>query len=231
MKTINLSILSILFISIVACTNAPDSDKATTTDTKEVTPTENNNGWKIDPSVSNLKWVGTKISGYHVGNLKIKEGTMQVESGVLAGGKIALDMTSIAVNGPEGSNEEMNAKLQGHLLSADFFETDKYPVATFEITSAKPTTNTSVDENDPRQAEINEYKVTDPTHLISGNLTIKDISKNIEFPAKITVTDNTVEAIAKFNIDRTQWNIVYPGKPDDLIKNEVHIGLSIKANK
>jgi hypothetical protein len=37
--------------------------------------------------------------------------------------------------------------------------------------------------------------------------------------------------VITFNIDRTQWNIVYPGKPDDLIRNEIHPGISLKASK
>jgi polyisoprenoid-binding protein YceI len=67
--------------------------------------------------------------------------------------------------------------------------------------------------------------------LVSGNLTLKGVTKNIEFPARITVSGNTAEAIAKFNIDRKDWGIVYPGKPDDLIRDAIHLGISIKAAK
>jgi hypothetical protein len=57
------------------------------------------------------------------------------------------------------------------------------------------------------------------------------VTKNIEFPARITVSGNTAEAIAKFNIDRRDWNITYPGQPDDLIRDDIHLGISIKAVK
>jgi hypothetical protein len=60
---------------------------------------------------------------------------------------------------------------------------------------------------------------------------MKGITKNIEFPARVTISDNSVDALAKFNIDRTQWDIVYPGAPDDLIRNEVNLGIALKANK
>ena len=93
------------------------------------------------------------------------------------------------------------------------------------------TGNAIKDTVDPRQEEINKYKVTDPTHLVSGNLTLKGVTKNIEFPARITVSGNSAEAIAKFNIDRKDWGIVYPGKPDDLIRDAIHLGISIKAAK
>ena len=112
-----------------------------------------------------------------------------------------------------------------------FFEVDKHPVASFVITSVTPFSGSVKDTADPRQESISKYRVPNPTHTVSGNLTIKGITKNIEFPASIVAGDNAVNAIAKFNADRTQWNIVYPGKPDDLIRNDIHFGISLKAGK
>jgi polyisoprenoid-binding protein YceI len=231
MRKLRLIIAAQVIASIFACSHAPDSDKATTAEAEVVSNTTEGETWKVDRSASTVKWIGTKVSGYHSGTIKIADGALRVKDGVLKGGKITLDMKSLDVNGPKGSDPDMNAKLQKHLSSAEFFDTEKYPEATFEITSVKPASTTIVEQNDPRQEEISEYKVTNPTHMVKGNLTIKGITKNIEFPARITLTENEIDAIAKFNIDRSQWNITYPGKPDDLIKNEVHIGLSIKAVK
>jgi len=149
----------------------------------------------------------------------------------LTGGNFVLDMTSILVSGPTGSDAGMNAKLNGHLKSPDFFDVEKNPEATFVITDIKPFTGTVKDTTDPRQESISQYKVTNPTNTVSGNLTIKGITKNISFPARITVTGNSIDAVAKFNIDRTQWNIVYPGKPDDLIRNDINLGIALKATK
>jgi polyisoprenoid-binding protein YceI len=214
-----------------SCKSAPDSDKAETTEAVEVTTAADGETWKVDPSSSTVKWVGTKVSGYHVGTINISDGEIKVKDGNVTGGKISMDMKTLAVTGPSGSNEQGNEKLKGHLTSADFFDVEKYPEAIFEITSVTPSTDAVQEEEDPRQSEINEYKVTNPTHRVSGNLTMKGVTKNIEFPARITQTENSVDAVAKFNIDRSQWNITYPGKPDDLIKNEVHMGISLKASK
>lgn len=231
MKKVSLLLTAALFTTIMSCTNAPDSDKAVTTEATEVNDQPAGDAYKVDVASSKVKWVGTKVSGYHVGTINLREGELSVKDGAITGGKIALDMKTLAVTGPEGSNEGMNAKLLEHLTSPDFFEVDKFPDAVFEITSVSPNTDAVKESEDPRQSEINEYKVENPTHRIAGNLTIKGITKNIEFPAKITITEGTVDAIAKFNIDRSLWNITYPGKPDDLIKNEVHLGISLNATK
>lgn len=60
---------------------------------------------------------------------------------------------------------------------------------------------------------------------------MKGITKNIEFPTGITFNENSVEATAKFNINRKQWDIVYLGQPDDLVKDDIHLGILLKASK
>ena len=72
----------------------------------------------------------------------------------------------------------MNKKLLGHLKSADFFDVEKNPEGIFELTDVRPYTGDAIkDTIDPRQEEINKYKVTDPTHFVSGNLTLKGINE------------------------------------------------------
>ena len=231
MKKNLLSIFTLISILILSCTDAPDSDKATTSDAKEVTSNSEGASFTVDTTSSKIEWVGTKVSGHHSGTVRIKSGELKVNDNTITAGNFVMNMPSLVVSGPKGSDEKMNAKLLGHLKSPDFFEVEKYPDATFVITSVKPFTGTVADSTDPRQEDISEYKVSNPTHTVSGNLTVKGITKNIEFPARITVSGNSVDALAKFNIDRSQWNIVYPGKPDDLIRNAIHLGIALKAAK
>jgi polyisoprenoid-binding protein YceI len=232
MKKLNsIWLAAILAFVVTACTNAPESDEAKTSEAKAVSDSATGEALKVDTNASKVEWVATKVSGYHTGTVHIKNGELQVANGNVTGGNFTLDMTSIAVLGPKGSDPASNAKLLGHLKSPDFFEVEKNPEAKFVITSVQPFAGTVQDTTDPRQEDISEYKVPNPTHTVSGNLTIKGVAKNIEFPARITVTGNSADALAKFNIDRTQWNIVYPGKPDDLIRNNIHLGIALKATK
>ena len=225
-----ISAAAIFMLTLIACTNAPDAEKAKTSEAKEVS-TAAGETWKVDTTESKIEWVATKVSGYHTGTVNIKDGELNIQDGKPTGGNFVLDMTSIIVSGPPQNDEKSNNKLLTHLKSPDFFEVSAHPIATFVITSVTPFTGTVKDTADPRQETISKYKVANPTHTISGNLTIKGITKNIEFPASIIVGNNSANAIAKFNVDRREWNIVYPGKPDDLIRNDIHLGISLKANK
>ncbi|MEP7128899.1 MAG: YceI family protein [Chitinophagales bacterium] len=230
MKKTNLILLMATSVFLAAsCTNAPKSYDATTSEAKEVVADGTAKAFKVDTSASKVEWVGTKVSGYHSGTIRLAGGELLVKDGVLTGGKFTLDMNSMNVTGPAGSNEAMNAKLLGHLTSADFFDTAAFPDAAFEVTAIKPFSGMVAETSEERQEDISEYKVADPTHMISGNLTLKGVTKNIEFPARVTITENSADAVAKFNIDRSMWNIVYPGKPDDLIRDEIHLGIALKA--
>jgi polyisoprenoid-binding protein YceI len=232
MKTTKfLLIAASALLSISSCKNAPDSDKAETSDAKEVSSSADGDKYHLDASASKIEWVATKVSGYHTGTVSIKSGELTVKDGSITSGNFVIDMPTISVSGPEGSDPASNTKLQNHLHSGDFFDVAKYPESKFEITEIKPWTGNLMDTNNTRQESLNKYKITDPTHQVSGNLTMKDISKNISFPARITVSGNSLEAVAKFNIDRQDWKITYPGKPDDLIRDEIHLGISLKANK
>ena len=215
-----------------ACTSAPKSDEAKTTEAKEVAANTADESWKLDTAASKIEWVGTKVTGYHSGNVPLKNGEIQVRNGEVTGGKFVIDLANIQVEGPKSVDAASNKKLQGHLKSEDFFDVAKNPEGSFELTGVKPYQGTALkDSADPRQDQISKYRVTDPTHLVSGNLTLKGVTKNVEFPARITVSGDNAEAIAKFNINRKDWGIVYPGKPDDLIRDAVHLGISIKAEK
>jgi len=219
-------------LAFISCTNAPESDKAKTTDAKEVDQSKTGEKWNLNVSDSKIEWIGTKVTGYHTGTVPLKNGEIYVSNGGVTGGKIVMDVANMNVSGPKAVDSTSNNKLLGHLKSADFFDVSTYPDATFEFTNVKPYSGGPVkDTVDERQKEIDEYKVTDPTHLVSGNLTMKGVTKNIEFPARITISGNTAEAVAKFNINRKDWGIVYKGKPDDLIRDEIHLGISIKASK
>ena len=64
---------------------------------------------------------------------------------------------------------------------------------------------------------------------VTGNLDLHGVTKSISFPADITITDDSVAVKADFAINRRDFNINYPGMPNDLIRDNVVIKLDIQA--
>ena len=52
-------------------------------------------------------------------------------------------------------------------------------------------------------------------------------TRPLAFPATVTVGVSATTVTASFDINRQNWGIAYPGKPDDLIKDDVQIRLNL----
>lgn len=146
--------------------------------------------YTVDVASSNIGWFGTHAvgTGDHTGTIGIAEGTLSVANGNISAGSFVIDMNSIKCT--DSLPAEYLTKLHGHFAGEDFFNSAKFPTAKFEITACEAKAD------------------GDNTHLISGNLTIKDSTKNISIPAKVTLGE-TVTATGKVIINRLDWGINY----------------------
>lgn len=149
-------------------------------------PTEGTS-YKVKTADSQIQWKAYKVTGAHEGTIAVKEGQLDIEDGVLKGGSFSIDMASINVSDLQG---EYKGKLEGHLNSPDFFATQEFPTASFEITKAVP------------KGTPGDYKVT-------GNLTIKGTTKEIKFYTNILEEEGTVTATADLKVDRSDFNVRY----------------------
>ena len=104
--------------------------------------------------------------------------------------------------------------LTKHLQTGDFFEVEKFPKSAFSSTKIVPDTAKGA----------NNFTVT-------GDLEMRGVKKSITFPATITVTPADVNVKAEFSINRKDFGIVYAGKADDLIRDDVVLRLDLKAAK
>lgn len=209
---------SVLFAAVLfSCGSKNTVDTKDKQDVAEVTAISQT--YNVDVAASSLGWLGKKVTGQHNGTIQIKNGTVSVENNELKAGNFVVDMASI--KNEDLTDAEMNGKLIGHLTSEDFFNTATYPESKFEITGTEKLAQPDADGNN--------YK-------IMGNLTIKDITKNITIPAKVTMDEATFSATSKFSIDRTEWNIQYgSGKffknlGDKMIDDAIQFDLTLKAN-
>jgi polyisoprenoid-binding protein YceI len=173
---------------------------------------------KVDAKASTFKWHAKKVTGEHMGTVNFSGGNIVVEKGMIKGGTVEMDMTSIDVTDLQG---EWKDKLVGHLKSDDFFSVEKNNKSTLVIKKVEAIQNAKTAEN---------YNVT-------ADLTIKGITQEVTFPAIIIVKNGTVTANADFNIDRTRWDIRYGSKSffegigDKAIDNDFNVKVRLVANK
>jgi polyisoprenoid-binding protein YceI len=167
--------------------------------------------YKVDAKESTFKWTGAKVTGEHFGNVTFSEGTITTDGKAVTGGTFVMDMNTISVKDMQGEYAE---KLEGHLKSGDFFAVDKFKTSTLKITSITP---------------IAGAKAGQKTHNVTADLTIKDITKPVSFPAQIIVAKDKIIANAEFNVDRTLYDITYKGMADNLIKNDFTVNVRVIA--
>lgn len=205
-KVLVIFTFSILLTSCIGKHNS-DAQKATVTvERTELKTKTRGDTIEIDLTKSNIYWKGTKMRGVgkHEGEIKLKSGYLITENNKLVNGYFIVDMTTIGVTDiPEHEPVPRN-NLNNHLKSTDFFDVEKFKTSEFQITKIK---------------QINSDSL-----VVSGNLTLKDITKNIEFGAKYQ--GNFFET--KFTFDRFQWNIAYEGNFADKTLVDKDIEMKIK---
>jgi polyisoprenoid-binding protein YceI len=179
---------------------------ANTGEAKEVTKAE---GKEVSFSNENSKigFHGAKVTGSHKGGFHKFNGKVVLDGDTVKQVEVEIDMSSVWTDDPDKPNE----KLTGHLKTDDFFDVPNNPTSKFISTEIKAADG------------ANKYNVT-------GNLTMRGVTKSIRFPATITVSDGKVTTKAEFKINRHDWKVNYKGMEDDLIKDDVGLTLDINAS-
>ena len=169
----------------------------------------------VDVSNSKVYWTGYKVTGQHTGTINIKNGSLEMDNGMLTGGQFDIDMSTIRVTDMEG---EYAKKLEGHLSSDDFFGVANYPTASFVITKVAS------------RGTPGDYKIT-------GNLTIKEKTKEIKFMANMKEMGGGVVATADIVVDRSDFDVRYGSGSffdnlgDKTIYDEFELKVELKAGK
>lgn len=172
--------------------------------------------YAIDAQKSKLAWTGEKLVKSHHGTVDIKSGSL-IKSGNQIIGDFVIDMTTI--KDEDLQDKTWNDKLIGHLKSDDFFSVEKHNNAFLKI--KKMVAKQDGDNN----------------QLVTADLTIKGITNEITFPAKVDFNGNTMNAYAKFDIDRSKWNVRFGSKSffndlgDAMIKDEIKFEVNLVGSK
>jgi polyisoprenoid-binding protein YceI len=171
--------------------------------------------FKVNSENSSIEWTGRKVTGAHNGNIEVKEGNFTFENDQLLSGKFVINTRSITILDIEDA--ETNAQFANHLASDDFFNSDQFPDAVFEITHSKPGDNNF--------------------HHVKGDLTIKGITHSIDANLHIVKKDSTAVLDTQIIIDRTKFNIrfrsanFFTNLGDTLIYNNFELNIHLVADE
>ncbi len=167
---------------------------------------------QINTEASSIGWVGKKLLGdKHEGTVGVQSGSFNVQDGKITSGNIIVDLNNMTCSDVEDA--EYNAKLIGHLKNADFFDVEKYPAASLKVLENLP---------------------TDKNQILRAELTIKNQTKVVEFPASVSMnTDGTYNINGDLEFDRTDFGInynskkIFPSLKDKIIKDKVSLQFNI----
>jgi len=165
--------------------------------------------FKISPEKSTIEWLGEKVTGAHSGYINLQSAFFLFEDEKFVGGEFNIDMNSIKCTDIE--NRTYASKLEEHLKDPDFFNSSKYPTSNFKISNI----------------------IFDGTsYMITGNITIKEITQEITFPAKFENDGDIFHANATLKIDRTKHDIKYGSGSffDDLGDRMIYDEFTLKIN-
>ena len=199
LNSIMIMLAAVLFLSACGDNSGNGTEATDAQETSEAT----GKTYAIDAASSSVGWYGEKLAYGHNGTVGITEGSLSVENGNITGGSFTLDMSTIKDLDVEEAEDRGN--LEGHLMGEDFFDVAKYPTAKFEVTGSTASTEEGA------------------THMVQGNLTIKDVTKNIEIPVNVEMTEGGIRATSTFSINRADFNVQYGSKTffDELVDDKV----------
>ena len=222
MRKLTLSFAAAALLFGASC-NSSDSDKAATTSEQEAAAASGKE-LAVDAAGSVINWRATHKGGMapRFGTLMVQSGTVSVEGGKVKAGSFVVDMNSLKVDSTSVSEEGKKATdLQAHLMNADFFDVPKHPTAKFVITNVLPF-----------DAAKDKSTLEGATDMVSGNLTLKDSTINVTFPAKIVSTETETTVHSKFSVDRTSWGLTFGTEgavADWGISKDIELEVKLKA--
>jgi len=173
--------------------------------------------FSFDTQASKIIWEGKKTiikEWVDTGSISIQSGEITLVDDKIVGGKIIIDMNSISAQKTGGGGGEDS--LSKHLKSVDFFGVETFPTSEFILTSLSQTEN---------------------GYIAKGDITIKNITKTIEFPMNVYMEDNSISIRAEIILDRTEFDVRYGSTNffndlgDNVINNDFTLKLELIAKK
>lgn len=209
MNLSQLATASLFLLALAACDNDPAKGKAQSPGAAPVAVTAapaSAAKYSFSSADSRIEFVGAKVTRKHAGSFQTFTGSVSLVEGDPTKSSVSTEIDVASLK----TDEE---KLTAHLKSPDLLDAARHPKAIFTSTS------------------ITAGGAAGATHTVTGNFQLHGVTKSITFPATVKTTGATVEVDAEFAINRRDFGIVYPGMPDDLIKDDVLLKLHVQARR
>lgn len=159
--------------------------------------------YTIDKDASIIDFTGTKQPGIsHSGGWLEYEGKVVIPDGDFTKASITIE---IDINSMHSDDKDLTTTL----LSDKLFDGENFPTASFASTGMEK---------------------KDDVYAVSGNFTLRGVTKNITFDAKVTTSDSQVTAESEFVLNRKDFGLNYDGMAGSIIRDEVVMIFYIEAN-
>lgn len=177
--------------------------------------------YQVDSAASSIEWkAGKKVGSFHNGAVQVKGGTIETDAkGQIKQATVVADMTTIS-NVDLKDSPDYQKKLVGHLSSGDFFNVEKFPEATFKLSSVTPKSGSKEEQ------------------IVKGELTMIGSTQPVEFVAHVHKEGNSLHSDGKLQIERLKWGLKYGSgsifkslTADKIINDSFDLTLHLVAKK
>jgi len=206
MKTNKLSIIILISSSLLlACGGGQETTEEPVAEEKVESVSIKRN---INTKLSSINWEGEMMGLYaHSGTLDFNSGEIELADGRLVAGNFEANLSSMNPTDEnfDEAKEQTPEKLVNHLSSADFFDVENFPVATFTITSS--TDNTA-----------------------KGMMTIRGVSDEevVENITMISNEDGTVSLTGTMVFNRKKYDVAFDHPIQEMvISNDVSLSIEV----
>lgn len=218
----NILKLTLLSLVVVLANSCKENEKSKSGEEEDkMEATSDATTYVADVDGTQIEWEAGKLTGNHTGYLNVANGYINLnEDNEIAGGEFVIDMSTITVTDLEGEEKKnLEAHLKGTAegKEGDFFNTKKYPTGKFTVTG---------------------MEVADGKTWMTGNLTLKETTRNVKFPINLSLDGNKlILQSEEFTIDRTEWEInfrsrsIFPNIGDLVIYDDIKLVVYLEADK
>ena len=205
-------VIAASFLLLAACgdssmSGADNSAGSASGETASSDVSSSGGNWKIIPELSRLTFTTMHAGDTFTGDFKRFSATIQLDPDDLSNAhvEVIVDMSSV-----DAKDELRNQSLPG----ADWFDVSQFPTAVFKSDSIT--------------------KVADGMYQAAGQLTVRDVTKDVVLPFTLDIDGDTGRAFGELKLMRKDYNVGIGSQDvesDQWVAYEVTVTFDITATR